>query len=225
MENIDSTLETGERMPWYDVWIDVTTAPSRDTFRQILADPAASPFRAYLWIGLVSLMFFFLQGLVLQVTGSEVLDQSLPGMTTWVLLCGGIAAPVVAVVGFMISTGILHFIAGLLGGRGSYDDLAFSMGAIQAPLTIFSGLISVITTLFSASGSVSPLLIVMALLSLALGMYALVLQVLAVSVAEKMGTGMAALAVLMPLFLVMVLTGCLVVFALANAPELLGRGL
>ena len=221
MQTFDSNLSdsSAERIPWYNVWIDVTTSPSRATFRHILADPTSSPVRAYMWIGIVTLLVTMAQLVITQAVGGPTSAAYLPGMQAWTLLCMGIAAPVMGIIGFIIGTGITHFIAGLFGGSGKFDDLAYCMGAIQAPLGIFSGLISILITVlgsFSTSGLAGLLIIVPALISIAMGIYAMVLQVMAVGEAEYLTTGKATLVVLLPVIVSMALGICIFAFAVAN---------
>ena len=205
----------GQPMPWYQVWMQVITHPSRDSFRRILADPTARPARAFIWVAVISLIFGLLQAVLAQVLGVSPFSQfGAEGVFTNAV-CIAIAAPIFSVIGLALGAAILRGIAALLKGAGNFNDLVYSLGAVQAPISIVSYLISLITTAVSGGGadlvnggprSLATLCILP--FSLALGVYAVVLEVLAVDTVEKFGTGKAVLTVLIPVIVVILLGVC-----------------
>ena len=212
MDNMLNSSPAGESMPWYDVWMEVITHPSRESFRTILADPKSSPARAFIWVAILGAIFGVAQAVVIQVFGSS-LYQDLPdiGLAPFVL-CLAIATPIFSVIGLAINAAIYHGISLLLKGEGKYGDLVYTLGAIQAPISIVSLLISLITNAVTASaGSAgTPGTLCLVPLSLAIGIYTIVLQVMAIDTVEKFGTGKAVLTVLIPVILGLLLGVCLV---------------
>lgn len=218
MDNMDissSAEPAGQPMPWYEVWMEVVTHPSKDSFRRILSDPTAGAARAFMWVGVIGLIFGILQAVVTQVTG--VSPAGGMGLATS-MACLAIGVPIFSVIGLAIGAGILRFIAGLLGGTGNFNDLTFSLGAVSAPISIVSSLISLIVNVVSggtggtdlaAGGSGSILALCLAPISLGIAVYAIVLQVMAVSVVEKLTTGKAVLTVLIPVIVLFLLGACI----------------
>jgi hypothetical protein len=215
MNNMDLTPAMGQPMPWYQVWMQVVTHPSRDSFRRILADPTARPARAFIWVAILGAIFGVTQAILTQVFGTTLYGNLGNLRLATTMICIVIAAPVVSVIGLALSAAILHGIALLLKGEGKYNDLLYCLGAVQAPVSIVSFLISFITTALTsasirfgagASGSLVSLCILP--FSLALGAYSIVLEVLAVDTVEKFGTGKAVLTVLVPVILAIMLGVC-----------------
>ncbi len=183
-----------EPLPWYSVWVRVVAHPSRDSFRSILADPTARPARAFTWAAAVGGAFGLLRLLMSLVRGVDPLrgvDLFGPGNLGFLTSPLGLAisAPVLAAAGLALSAAILRGIAAFFRGVGNYADLVYCLGAVAAPTSVVSGLISLVTP--AAGGG-------MVLVSLAVVIYTIVLDVLAVETVEKLGTNRAALTVLAP---------------------------
>lgn len=183
-----------EPLPWYSVWVGVVARPSRDSFRRILADPTARPARAFTWVAAVGGVFGLLRLLTSLVGGADLLrGVDLFGAGNLGFLTSplglAISAPVLAVAGLALGAAILRGIAAFFQGAGNYGDLVYCLGAVAAPTNVVSGLISLVTPV--AGGG-------MALISLAVVIYTIVLDVLAVDTVEKFGTNRAALTVLAP---------------------------
>ena len=187
-------------IPWYEVWETVLLHPSRASFFEILADPTAGSARAYAWIAITAAISAVIQSLI---------TPELSEYSPWVLVCSVVAAPVAAVLGMVIGAGITHFIAGLLGGSGTFDRLVYCLAAIYAPSALislfFTGMVAIAgvtpgsaDTLALAAGPALVVLFVVALLSLAFGIYAIVLQVNAIAAAENISGGRALVVFLLP---------------------------
>jgi hypothetical protein len=198
-------------MPWYRVWIDVVTHPSRDTFRRILADPTAGQKRAFTWMAVMGLVWGIMFGIFFQA-GGGLPYGNLPTLSTglWIL-CLVILFPIFSVIGLALSTAIFHGIAKLLGGAGTFDALVYCIAAISAPMSIVTVPVSLLQTALSRGGSASsiaPLCVVP--FSLALGIYSIVLEVLAIDSVERIGTGKAVLTVLIPVIIAFAIGVCFV---------------
>jgi hypothetical protein len=226
MESVESTPVLGERLPFYQVWAEVLTYPSQQTFHRIMADPTSSAVRAFLWVGVVGLISGMVQILASSMGPNSLRDIAGLGYTVS-LLCVGIAAPLGAVLGLALSTAIFHAIAKAMGGMGTFDRLVYCMGAITAPASIISSLISVILTGLGVSSIAgtsrlpgnSLMLALTCVISLALfafSFYLIVLEVLALKAVEGISTGKAVLTLIIP-GLVVLIIGLCVAFGFASA--------
>jgi hypothetical protein len=160
--------------------VQALTRPSVATFECLLREPNATPRRAYTWIAVTALVAYLLSWLLSAIwvgsLGGGTLAENLEGVALH-SVCGAAVAPVAAVLGFIISVGLTHAVAGVLGGTGTYSELAYSYAAYQAPLAL-------ITAVLSASPYLSYL-------SYAISLYLIILNVLAVKAVHGFGTGKA----------------------------------
>jgi hypothetical protein len=105
----------------------------------------------------------------------------------------------------IISSGIYHWIARLLGGSGSWTDLVFCLSAVIAPSELIAGAISLISLLFVQM----PVLIFIPWgLSFIFGIYVIILIILAIMAVEKVSAGKAALAYFIPVIIVGLIVLC-----------------
>ena len=208
--NEDDVPPTQGALP---VWIKVFTKPSDTTFAGILAHPEATAKSAYLWIFLVGALSGLVSGLV-QFLGTLIgLRQLAPelGEVSGLsgifgaaglmgALCGAPIAGVFSLIGFIIFAAIIHGSARFLGGQGSYDKMAYSFGAVVAPLTLISTLLTPFNLIPFVSFCILPVIIL-------LGLYALFLEVAAIKAVHGFGWGGSAAALLMPTILIGMLCG------------------
>ncbi len=202
------TIETGQPQTykWYEVWREVFTHPSEQTFLRILADPTASPQRAFIWVAVLAVIGGILNGLVLPSLGTELGRRISTGVG---LICGAIVAPIFAIIWLALGALILHFLSTLFGGTGTYNRLVYALGAIRAPLSLITFAFSALTALVSAvtKGGGNLISLCLAPVLLVVGIYAIVLEVQAIKAVEKLDTGRALLVILVPLILVIILLG------------------
>ena len=158
-------------------WTNATTKPNEQTYAQLAASPEAKTSTALLWVFIASLVQSLIaipmQGRIMaqMMQGTGLENQAGPGLVG--ILCGAPIAAVVTVVFFSAFTGIVQWVAGLFGGKGSFEKLAYVFAAITVPFTLLSALI----TLLSAVPYVGACFGIIGLLA---GLYVLVLQVMAV---------------------------------------------
>ncbi len=230
MDYVPMVQNTGQAqpMPWYEVWMLVVTHPSRDSFRRILADPTARPARAFIWVAVIGLIFGVLEAIVTRVVGSEAIGQ-FGGLGLLAnLVCIAIGAPIFSVIGLALGAAILRGIAALLKGVGNFNEMVYSLASVQAPFSIISGILSLIATAVSrgtfsltGGGGGSLLGLCLAPISLVVGIYAIVLEVLAIDTVEKFGTGKAVLTLLIPLVVLVLIGVCVaLVIGIAFATQL-----
>jgi hypothetical protein len=158
-------------------WTIAITKPNEQTYAQLAASPEAKTSTALLWVFIASLIQSLIaipmQGRIMaqMMQGTGLENQAGPGLVG--ILCGAPIAAVVTVVFFSAFTGIVQWVAGLFGGKGSFEKLAYVFAAITVPFTLLSALI----TLLSAIPYVGACFGIIGLLA---GLYVLVLQVMAV---------------------------------------------
>ena len=158
-------------------WMTAVTKPNEQTYAQLAASPQAKTSTALLWVFIgsliQSLVTFLMQGRIMaqMMQDSGIQSQVGPGLVG--ILCGAPIAAVITVVFFSAFTGIVQWVAGLFGGKGSFEKLAYVFAAITVPFTLISALL----TLLSAIPYVGFCFGIVGLLA---GLYVLVLQVVAV---------------------------------------------
>jgi hypothetical protein len=185
---------------WFSVWRDAVTKPSDQTFATLAASPNAKLTTALLWVFLGSLVSAFLTSLVPNPLFNQMLqnynvDTSRIGGGVGALviraICGAPIAAVISVIFFVIGVGIVYLLARMFGGRGTFDQLAYAFAAILTPFSLVSGVLGLL-------GAIPFVGACFGILSLALGLYVLVLEVMAVKGVNQFGYGQAAASLLLP---------------------------
>ncbi len=205
-----------ERLSFFNVMLKAITGPSTRNFRSLARNPEASAGKAYLWVAVAAVISSIMSTLVGLIFPSNPMLDSLYryggdlgmnfdfapradmlGSLAFSLLCGVPLAAIIAVIGFAIISGLFHLIAGMLGGKGDYGQMAFLLAAVSVPFTLITGLLS----------SIPYLGCIVALLSL----YVFVLEVLAIDGVYQFGVGKALITLLIPLFAVFLLAACIAI--------------
>ena len=188
---------------WVSVWRDAITRPSEQTFARIGQSPNAKLTTALLWVFLGSLVNYLLsvpaQGAVMrqmmQNTGLE--GQVVPSLGNSVVtaICGAPIGAVVQVVLFVVVTGIVQRLARMFGGRGTFDQLAYTFASIVTPFYLISGVLGLLSAI--------PFVVYcVGILGFALLVYVLVLETMAVKGVNQLGWGQAIGSLLLPVFAV-----------------------
>jgi hypothetical protein len=211
MEIPDSVpAPTPQRLSTLETWRLALTRPNEEAYQQVRDDPSASLGRAIAWIALSSGIAYTIGALAqlfiiqlfpfssfLEGAGEVIGGRLLSGMSTmFVLGCGLPFSVLFSIFGALLFAGLIHFIAGALGGSGSFDQLVYIIAAISAPVSILSGVLGLI-----------PLI---NCLTIPLALYVLVLNILAIKVVCRIswGAAMGTILILIVLFaLVIVVIG------------------
>lgn len=202
---------------WISVWRDALTRPSDQTFARIARSPGAKATTAFLWVFLGSLVSSFLVSLVQgrlmnqMMQNSDLGVQPLPGGGLTTAICGAPIAALIQVVLFAIVIGVVQLLARMFGGQGTFEQLAYAIAAIVTPFYLISGLI----TLFSVIPYAG---FCFGILGFALGLYVLVLEVMAVKGVNQFGWGQALGSMLLPVFAI----GCCLLLAGIGLVQMLG---
>ena len=149
----------------------------------------------------------YLKGLE-EYVGSMPVDTSTVVGSLVGTLCFSPVIGVISVVFFAIAIAIFQWIAKIFGGSGSFDKLAYAFAAISVP-------ISLVTTLLSPLSVIPWLGVCTTLISFGVGIYALVLQVMAVKGVNRFGWGAAIGSILAPWLVFVLLCACVVAIGVA----------
>lgn len=196
---------------WFSVWRDAVTKPSEQTFARIAQSPNVKLTTALLWIFLGSLVNFLLVSLVqgqmtrqmMQNLGMEGVPDTSGGLIT--AICGAPVAALISTVLTVLMIGVVQLIAKMFGGRGTFEQLAYAIAAILAPFSLISGILTLLTAIPYAGACFG-------IVGLVVGIYALVLEIMAVKGVNQFGWGQAIASLLLPVF---VLVCCLTVGVVA----------
>ena len=184
-------------MGWSRAWITAATQPNLASYEALADDPSASVRKAFAWVFVSGLMAYSL-AIVVQLAlfparlggleQSAQIDLGTMSIAVILLLCFVPLAAVMAPLGLMLSAAIQQFVAGALGGQGSFSRLYYVMGAYTAPITLITTLLSAIPVLGACVAG-------------AVGLYALFLNALALKAVNRFGWGSAVLSMLVPVIL------------------------
>lgn len=205
---------------WMAVWRDAITRPSDQTFARIAQSPNAKFTTAFLWVFVGSLVNFLLLSLIQGRLMSQMMQNSdfgiegLPGgvgSTLMTAICGAPIGALIQTVIFAAMVGIVQLLARMFGGRGTYDQLAYTFAAIVTPFYLVSAVFSLLSVVPFAG-------FCFALLGFVLALYVLVLEVMAVKGVNQFGWGQAIGSLLLPVLAI----ACFCSVALIGMAQLLG---
>lgn len=220
----------GSSMSMIETWTAAMTKPNEGTFARIAAQPGATVSKAFLWVFVASLVTS-LASLIAQAVsfgGQSMFQQFLPpeiareipiGTTPSIgfgtVICGAPVGAIIAVIGFAIATGLIQWVAKLFGGVGTFEKLAYTFSAISVPYSIITAVLAII-------GIIPIIGILTGVISFALAIYVVVLEVLAVKAIHGLDTGKAAGAVLLPVVAFLLLICCCVIAGVALMGPMIG---
>ena len=220
----------GGEMSLIDTWVSALTKPNEGTFARIVSQPGASASKAFLWVFLASLLTSFVS-LIAQafaVGGQMGLRELLPpeiarelpiGATPSIgigtAICGAPVGAIFTVLGFAIGVALIQWVAKLFGGTGSFDKLAYAFSTITVPVSVISAVLGLI-------GIIPFVGILTGLIGFVLGIYVIVLQVLAVKAVNNLDTGKAVGSVLLPGLVIFFVVCCCVIGGLMLMGPVIG---
>lgn len=200
-----------------DVWLKALTQPSVATYENFLSRPGVGLGRAFIWVfvgSFVGSMIAFL-GLYLSGRFSNLgLDQAsgiAPGVSFLLILfvCGVPISAAFGIIGLVVVAGVGQLAARLLGGKGSFTELAYALSAYLAPMSIVTALLGIIPFI--------------GCLNIFLAIYGMFLNVVAVKAVHRFDWGRAVISSLAFLAVILVLVGCIVVVLLALVGPMVGN--
>jgi hypothetical protein len=206
----------------FPVWSKVFTKPNQQTFLEITDHPDATARNAYIWVFVAGTFSGLISSFTQLILGISALRQVLPqidarpgytmgfgigGMLS--AICTAPLAGVASVIGFAISVALIHWVARFLGGQGNFDRLAYAFGAITTPVMVISAFLVPVNAIPMAAFCTLPVLLV-------LGLFVVYLQITATKAIHTFGWLEAAIAVFLPVILIVLLCGFLVVGVLGS---------
>ncbi len=210
---------------FFQTWINALTKPNERTYSEMAASPNAKAMTAYIWVFICVLVEGFFALLVQSTFMREMMIRQglvgrLPaeglGTRLITLVCGAPIGALITVVIFAIFTALMHWIAKMFGGRGTFDQLAYAFGAIVAPYFLIS-------TVFVLLAAIPVVGLCFGILNLVFFIYVLVLNIIAAKGIEQVGWGGAVGAVLIPFAAVFLICCCLLVVISALTGAALGN--
>jgi hypothetical protein len=204
----------GQIISWSRVWYQAVTSPREKTYDKLVSDPKAGLRRAVIWL-LLTAAIAYLIGIFTRLVFAQLrlvavpdfftrLDPATETAAIWLLLCCFPFAAMLWLAGQLTYAGVAQFIAGALGGTGTFSKLAYANAMYTAPLTLLLG----------------PLLLV-PLLNICLGVpllfYSIVLNFHAIKSVNRFGWGSA---ILTSLIMVLLIAPIFLVLSLGEASPL-----
>jgi hypothetical protein len=195
---------------FFKTWIDAVTKPNEATYARLASSPNAKSTPAFIWVFLASLVQSFIAVLVQGAVFRNMLQQQgfadrLPtqgiGGTLIGLICGAPIIALFSVIAFAIATALIQWVAKMFGGRGTFDQLAYVFGAIAAPAALVSAV-------FLLLGAIPFVGICFRVIAGFVGLYVLVLEIMATKGVNGFGWGQAAGSVLIPGAVLLLLCCC-----------------
>lgn len=172
-------------------WISALTKPREATYAAIAASPKARAMTGYLWVFLGSVLAsvatVIIQGATIRArmadagVGTDRLGGG-AGAAAFTLVCATPILAVLATAFFAIWVALVQWIAKMFGGKGTNDQLAYTLAAIAAPYAVVSSIIVLL------SGIPFVGLCFSAVLGIA-GIYIAVLQIMAVKAVNRFDWG------------------------------------
>jgi len=208
-------MPPSERQPmtWMELWASALTSPKESTYEDIMADPKAKT-SPYLWLAISFFIATIISLLLRQIFGVaetqwilQWLQQyggfanqfnnpgisSIPGFGASLLgtLCCLPVGVILELLGFIIDVAFITLFAKMVGGTGSFSELAFAFSAFMVPMTIISVVISSVPFVCC--------------LGVFVWIYMLILRCIAVKVVHKLSWGRTIVATLViPLVLIVI---------------------
>jgi hypothetical protein len=199
--------------PFYQVWLKAITKPNEQTFANIAASPQAKQTTAYLWVFIAFLVSGFFSSLVSASALRPLLEQygidpSMVGggfgSTLVRAICGAPVGAVISTGFFALGIYILQWIAGRFGGKGTPDQLAYTIAAAVTPIMLVNGVLSLL-------GAIPYVGFCFNLIALGIFIYMIVLEIMAIKAVNQITWGAAAGTFFIPFFAVLCICACVTI--------------
>jgi len=182
-------------------YIKVLTKPSAATFAEEMGKAAWN----IVWVQLLALaVITAVLGYLASLIGSGIMPMTTsstvpmnPAMLQGVRLGSSFGQIIAVPLSFFIGVGILYLIARAFGGQGTFLAQGYTYLLFEVPLGIVTSLLALIPILGG-------------LVAIAVGIYALVLQIFSIMAVHRLSGGKATLVVFIPVIVALVLA-CIVV--------------
>ena len=201
-QSSNAPMMTAGSPSFFQTWINALTKPDEKTYSEIAASPNAKATTAYLWVFLSFIVTYLITFLV---GGATIRDRfGLVGAWLVNLLCYALILAAIGTLFFAIDVAINQWIAKMFGGKGTFDQMAYTFASISVPYS----LVSSVFILLSAIPFVDFFFRI--LIGLA-GLYILVLEIIAVKGVNQFGWGAAVGSLFIPGLVVGIFCCCLLI--------------
>jgi len=223
---------SGSEISLFETWMAAITKPKEETFAQIAAQPSATVAKAFLWVFVASLLTSF-TSLIAQAVrfgqgmgggfeqflppelARELPVEAMPSIGFGTVICGAPVGAIFAVIGFAIFTALIQWVAKLFGGTGSFKKLAYTFAMITVPVSVISSVLTLV-------GIIPFIGILTGLIGFGLSIYVLVLEVQAIKAVNRLDSGKAVGALLLPGLVFALFICCCIVIGLAAMGPMIG---
>jgi hypothetical protein len=208
-----------------DTWIKALTQPNQAAYRQIVNDPGASIGKAILWLAIFGFVGGLLSGIIQAIGGASAMQQvsqlfsdygdipmQLPartGGTFMTIVSSAFGGLIGGIIGAMLYAALVQVVAKMLGGTGTFEKLFYGFTAYGAPLGMVTSVIGAIPFI--------------GCLGIPLGIYGIVLNVIANQAANEYDTGKAVISSLAPALVIGLLCCCVVIGFTAILGPIIGN--
>lgn len=216
-------MPTAAPESFFSIWIRALTRPNEQTYASLATSSAAKASTGYLWYFVASLIQIFVTSLIPNESVQRLLEQygsqygaQLPvrsGFASNLIsaVCGAPIAAIIATALFALGVALIQWIARMFGGRGTNDQLVYVMSAIVSPIVLVNAVLGLL-------GAIPFVGYCLGLIGLLLGIYIIVLEVMAVKAVNQFGWGQALGSFFAPVLAFL----CLCVCVVGGAISLLG---
>lgn len=204
-------------MSLVQTWTKALTQPNENAYLEIVNDPGASLGKALLWLAGAAFIGGLFNGIVTWLFGNSTLNQidryfdfgyGMPRTGFLAVITTPFFSIFGMLIGAFIVTGIVQIAAKMLGGTGSFDMLFYAYSAFQAPMSL---VIVVLSAIPVVNCLVPPL-----------GLYSLVLSVVANKATHRYDTGKAVISSLAPWLLIFFFCCCIFAIVAITGSAILG---
>jgi hypothetical protein len=209
----------------FQIWINALTKPNEQTYNNIASSPNAKATTAYLWVFISSIVLYLFTYLI---DGSRIRDQlsqsglgadQVGGGLTGALIALICVSPILGVIStvfFAIGVAIVQWIAKMFGGKGTFNQLAYTFASISVPYSLVSS-VFVLLSAIPFVGFCFRLILALA------GLYILVLEIMAVKGVNQFGWGAAVGSLVLPGVAVLLVCACITIIFLSVMGPVIGN--
>jgi hypothetical protein len=227
--NIDLTAPEQPSPPtpseWFDIWIKAVTNPNVDTYQEIAR--RADVKTAYIWLGiaylissLISMVIYGLSMLVMTSGSGPYGDFGLGAESAGLIVvygcCGVLGYTIVGIAVFSGLTALSNAIAKAFGGVGDFRQLVYCMAAYIVPVSVVSSVIGLLAQIPCVGALIG-------LLGIAVSIYAVVLNVIAIMAVHQIETWQAIVSSVAVFALILVIVACVVIAILTLMGPTIGN--
>lgn len=213
---------------FFNDWLDILLFKKKpaDIAKTSLGEGLKHLVIASVIVGILNGIYQYLAiGQLAELTGTSNLMMGFAGPL--MIVATAIMTPIIAVIGIIIGGAILHLFCLILGGKGDIGNYIGVLAMISAAIAgTATAVITVIQILGTLAGAYLMMMMVAGLLALIVGLWQLVLVVLATQAVQQLSLGRAIVAVIViPLIIAVVLAAVMATVLFAFIASMVPTGM